>query len=229
MLEKLENFVKAINDCPPSGNITCIWRRCPALLSTIILFCCCATIFCLPGLVYANEWYVRLIVTDTDDLLEDKGNILGRDAESVDGYDGAGGHDLFENPPPAGWEANYLSIVFPHPEWVASNTDFTSDYRAVVSDETKGDSWQFEVRAGANTIGEQTVISWEEGDINAIGILPRSQLKDADGTVLVKDTSVILSYTVEVTESAHSYIWEYLGQFPASPRPKTMPWLYLLL
>jgi hypothetical protein len=75
----------------------------------------------------------------------------------------------------------------------------------------------------------QTSISWQEGDINSLAILPRAQLLDADtGAVLVADTSVTTSYTVESTDSVHAYIWQYLGQLPES-RARVMSAVQMLL
>ena len=62
----------------------------------------------LPAPAFAvADWYVRLIVTASDGRV-DKGNVLGRDPESVDGRDI---HDLVENPPPGSCGATYLSII----------------------------------------------------------------------------------------------------------------------
>ncbi len=176
-----------------------------------------------PHHVFAGaDWYVRLIVTAPDGRI-DRGNVLGRDPESVDERDD---HDLVEPPPPGGFSDTYLSIVFPHPEW-GDDTVFNSDYRASVQDETQGDSWIFEVRTFTPDV--QTTISWEEGDVNLLAILPRSRLLDTEsGDVLVADTSVTTSYTVESTESVHAYTWQYLGQ-PPKPRSMAMPWIQMLL
>lgn len=178
----------------------------------------------------ANDWYIRLTVTAPDDPLPvrvDAGNILGRLHDSLDGQDS---HDLPEMPPPSGeMGERYLSIVFPHPEWGGNYDGYSSDFRAAVEDTTQGDSWIFEVRT--RTSGIRTVISWEEGANNSLAVLPRSRIRDAaTDTILVKDTSLTSSFTIENTQEVNRYIWEYLGQEALeSQETKAMPWLFLLL
>ncbi|MCI5221017.1 MAG: hypothetical protein D3914_17940, partial [Candidatus Electrothrix sp. LOE2] len=85
-----------------------------------------------------GEWHVRLIVS-TDYGREDRGNILGRLRDSIQGQDR---HDLPEMPPPPSPMGDrYLSIVFPHPEWKTAMPDFASDFRAVPADEDTNETW----------------------------------------------------------------------------------------
>ncbi len=178
----------------------------------------------------ANNWYVRLTVKAPDDsppVRVDRGNVFGRLHDSLNGLDS---HDLPEMPPDFGEMGDgYLSIVFPHPEWGGEYDNYSSDYRAPVTDEAQGDTWKFEVRTRTPSI--KTVISWEEGDGNPFAVLPRSRIKNAvTGEVLVLDTGLVSSYTIEDTKEVNTYIWEYLGQdAPARPRARNMPWLFLLL
>ncbi len=176
-----------------------------------------------------NDWYVRLVVTAPDDPLPvriDNDNLLGRWHDSVDGLDG---HDLVELPPDPGQIGDrYLSIVFPHPEWNGEYENYAYDFRGPVSDEIQGDSWKFEVRT--RTPGIKTIISWQEWANNPFAALPGARIKDfATGAILVEDTSLTLSYTVNSTEEVHAYIFEYLGQPPAPPMVRAMPWINLLL
>ncbi|MCI5180213.1 MAG: hypothetical protein D3911_12995, partial [Candidatus Electrothrix sp. AW3_4] len=86
-------------------------------------------------------------------------------------------HDLVEMPPPDGSMGDrYLSILFPHPEWLGDYENYSSDFRAAVEDETQGDSWIFEVRT--RTPGIRTVISWKEGLGNPFATLPYSRIRD---------------------------------------------------
>ena len=196
------------------------------LYISVLLASCLTVITCTPDFACAEEWYVQLIVSAPDDtppIRVDDRNVLGR---LNDAFDAKDKHDLLEMPPPSGMSSNYLSIVFPHPEWGGTITDYASDYRKAVSKETQGDTWVFEVRT--KTEGVKTVISWRNGGINTIDILPRSQLLDNDTLeILVEDTSETSRYTVNNTEKKHAYIWKYLGQLPT--KPDTLPWLMLLL
>lgn len=191
------------------------------ILSILLLFSTTAV---------AADWYVRLTVTAPDDpepIRVDDGNILGRLHDSLDGQDS---HDLPEIPPNDGSMGDrYLSIVFPHPEWDGRYDDYANDYRAAVADETQGDSWIFEVRT--RTPGIRTVISWEEGPDNPFAVLPYSRIRDAaTNTILVEDTGLTPSFTIESTQEVNQYIWEYLGQeVPKSHGTRVMPWLFLLL
>lgn len=196
-------------------------RIAPLIVSILLLFATTAG---------AADWYVQLTVTAPDDpepVRMDDGNFFGRLHDSLDGQDS---HDLEELPPPDGSMGDrYLSIVFPHPEWGGSYDGYANDFRAAVADETQGDRWIFEVRT--RTPGIRTVISWEEGADNPLAVLPRSRIRDAaTDAILVEDTSLAFSFTIENTQEVNQYIWEYLGQEATESRgTKTMPWLFLLL
>ena len=182
------------------------------------------------GTASAADWYVRLTVTAPGDpvpIRVDNGNVLGRLHDSLDGQDS---HDLAEIPPPDGSMGDrYLSILFPHPEWGGSYDGYASDFRTAVADETQGDSWIFEVRT--RTPGIRMVISWEEGLGNPFATLPYSRIRDAaTNAILVENTGLASSFTIENTQEVNQYIWEYLGQEPPEPQgTKAMPWLFLLL
>lgn len=70
-----------------------------------------------------SAWYVRIIAT-ADGML-DRGAVLGRLADSVDGQDS---HDLEKRAP---FGSSYLSVLFPHEEWGGDSWGFASDYRSL--------------------------------------------------------------------------------------------------
>ncbi len=80
-------------------------------------------------------WYVRLEASSGD--LVDPGNILGQHRQASTGHDRM---DLEELPP---FDGDFLTVVFPHPEWGTSAGDFTVDYHRLGTP----DQWRFEVRS----------------------------------------------------------------------------------
>lgn len=70
-----------------------------------------------------GAWYVR-IIAEADGML-DRGAVLGRLADSVDGQDS---HDLEKRAP---FGRSYLSVLFPHEEWGDDSWGFASDYRSL--------------------------------------------------------------------------------------------------
>lgn len=148
-----------------------------------------------------GEWYVRLIVS-TDDGRADRGNILGRLGDSVQGLDS---HDLPEmSPPPPPMGDRYLSIVFPHPEWKTAMSDYSSDFRAVPLDKDKDETWKFEIRT--HTPGIPAKLSWE----GPAEVLKRSRIKEAgSGKVLVESCAVQNSSTITLKKEGVVLLWEY--------------------
>ena len=159
-----------------------------------------------------NQWYIRLIVS-TDDGRRDAGNVLGHLLDSKPGKDS---HDLAEMPPPPSPMGDqYLSIVFPHPEWGGDMPDYASDYRIVPADSTQGEVWNFEVHS--HTPGIKAELSWE----GSPAVLDRSRIKDAEnGKVLVKNCAVLKRYTFILHKEGNAFIWEYLGQHKATIRDR---------
>lgn len=98
------------------------------------------------------EWYVRLTAEIPSEQMKDKNNILGQLHDSVAGYDS---HDLLEMAP---FGSQYLTIVFPHPDWEEKAGDYASDYHAVHT--KKKDSWQFEVHT--SSINSDVILSWDK-------------------------------------------------------------------
>ncbi len=156
--------------------------------------------YSLPG----NQWYVRLTVS-TNDGRRDDGNTLGRLLDSNQGKDG---HDLAEmDPPPPPMGDNYLSIIFPHPEWGGDMQNYASDYHDVPADPGKGDVWSFAVRT--HTPGIQAELSWQ----GPPAILGRSRLKEAQsGRIVVENCAAVTRYTITLDKNGNSFVWEYLGQ-----------------
>ncbi|MCI5194409.1 MAG: hypothetical protein D3915_14995 [Candidatus Electrothrix sp. AU1_5] len=151
-----------------------------------------------------KEWHVRLIVS-TEDGRQDRGNILGRLRDSVQGLDS---HDLPEMPPPPSPMGDrYLSIVFPHPEWKTAMPDFASDFRAVPADKDTDATWKFEIRT--HTPGIPAKLSWE----GPAEVLKRSQIKEASsGKVLVANCAVQNSSTITLKKEGVVLLWEYQVQ-----------------
>ena len=98
-----------------------------------------------------QEWYLRLIAEVSSQNMKDRGNVLGHLNDSVSGYDS---HDLPEMAP---FGDNYLTIVFPHPEWGEKAGDYTSDYHN--PDAHNADEWTFEVRSSATN--SEVKLYWE--------------------------------------------------------------------
>ncbi len=153
-----------------------------------------------------GEWLIRL--TATSGKLADPGNVLGRLADSREGLDA---HDLPEMAP---FNGDYLTIVFPHPQWRTTAWAYTTDFRALEKTGTSdtgarggpalpqpmGEVWHFEVRSG--TARRKVVLHWQ-GPAN---ILRRSLLVDlASGREIHPRPGS--SYAVEMTKTTHSFNW----------------------
>ena len=98
------------------------------------------------------EWYVRLIAEVPSKNMKDRGNVIGQLYESNASKDS---HDLMELAP---FGANYLTIVFPHPEWGADAGDYTSDYHS--RENYRNDMWEFEVRTSATY--DDVTLTWDK-------------------------------------------------------------------
>ncbi len=98
-----------------------------------------------------QEWYLRLTVEVPSQNMKDRGNVLGHLYDSKITKDS---HDLIEMAP---FGDNYLTIVFPHPEWGEDAGDYTSDYHH--PDAYNADEWTFEVRSSA--VNSDVKLYWE--------------------------------------------------------------------
>lgn len=86
---------------------------------------------------WSQQWYIRLTVVSPDDAsLRDRGNVLGQLDDSELGQDS---HDLIELNP---FAAPYLTLVFPHEEWLDPG-NYSSDYHATDAD--NADEWVFDI------------------------------------------------------------------------------------
>ena len=127
------------------------------------------------------EWYVRLIAHSPADNLLDRNNVLGQLFDSVDGYDS---HDLKELDPPY---SPYLTIVFPHDDWVGHEDNYSSDYHAVKWKEP--DQWVFQVKSDNPSLdvdlywGKVRVLN---GDISGAELMDKMSLEDVDTGELLK-------------------------------------------
>jgi hypothetical protein len=88
---------------------------------------------------WQQEWYLRLLAESPPDGLKDHSNVLGQLLDSQAGYDR---HDLPELDP---FAAPYLTIVFPHDDWLDNSDNYTSDYHA--ADYWAADQWVFQVKS----------------------------------------------------------------------------------
>lgn len=98
-----------------------------------------------------QEWYLRLTAEVPSQNMKDRGNVLGHLYDSTIIKDS---NDLVEMAP---FGDNYLTIVFPHPEWGEDAGDYTSDYHH--PDAYKADEWIFEVRSSA--VNSDVKLYWE--------------------------------------------------------------------
>ena len=128
------------------------------------------------------EWYLRLIAQTPSGDLRDKNNVLGQLIDSVDGYDS---HDLKELAPMAG--RPYLTIVFPHDDWVGNEGNYSSDYHALKWKEA--DQWVFQVMS--DETGRDVDLYWEnvkvlQQDISGEELMGQMSLEDVDTGELLK-------------------------------------------
>lgn len=110
-------------------------------------------------------------------------------------------------PPPSPMGDNYLSIVFPHPEWGGDMQDYGSDFHHAPADRIKGENWNFEVRT--QTPGIPAELSWQ----GPTAILAQSRLKDAEsGKILVDNCARVRSYDLILDKQGNKFVWEFHGQ-----------------
>jgi len=157
------------------------------------------------------EWYVRLIVQSPASNLRDSNNVLGQLFDSVDGYDS---HDLKELNP---FAAPYLTIVFPHDDWVYHEGNYNSDYHAVKWQET--DQWMFQVKSDDPWLDVN--LYWENalvlnGDISGAELMEKMYLEDVDSGALIKiiENGVpVTSYSFNMDgKTVRTFIWILEGK-----------------
>jgi hypothetical protein len=136
---------------------------------------------------------VRLVVTAGD--LQDPGNLLGFLSGSVDGRDR---HDLVEPPP---FEAPFLTVVFPHPEWDAQSSTFTTDLREVRAG--AGGVWDLEIRSD---VARDVTLSWSAVDAGGADLIARARLVDVE-TGQVYDDLLTGSISLGVLAGGHRLQW----------------------
>lgn len=139
-----------------------------------------------------GEWYVRL--TASGGGLTDRGNVLGQLETAEAGRDR---HDLEELPP---FGNDWLSLVFPHPEWGGASA-YASDYRSLPRHHGFGDSWRFEVRS--SDPDRYVTLRWE----GSPEVLRRSQLVDlVTGKAIQPNSRREYNFTMEGTSRAFAWV-----------------------
>jgi hypothetical protein len=128
-----------------------------------------------------GEWYLRLIAQSPSGDLRDKNNVLGQLFDSEDGYDS---HDLKEL---ESVFSPYLTIVFPHDDWVGHEDNYASDYHAVKWQEP--DQWVFKVMSDVPDL--DVVLYWEDvrvlqQDTSGAELMEKMSLQDLDTLELIK-------------------------------------------
>jgi hypothetical protein len=148
-----------------------------------------------------TAWRVQLIVSIAAKGLRDPGNWLGRIPGAKNGFDSS---DLPEMAP----LTPYLTLVFPHPEWLDQAGNYASDFHhpATVRDAATR-TWNFDIRADQGQIGQTVFLSWE-GDP---AVLKRCSVTDPlSGKVFnLSDPKYRFGMPVVMDSPVQSYIWEY--------------------
>ena len=145
-----------------------------------------------------GEWLIRLTATSGD--LSDPGNVFGQLAGSKSGLDV---HDLPERAP---FNADYLTVVFPHPRWQTEPWAYTTDFHGIVGfgspggDRERAQRWRFEIRRG--TAGGNVVLSWQ----GPAEILQRSILVDLTSGRKIRPKPGG-SLDIEMTTPIHRFKW----------------------
>jgi hypothetical protein len=160
-----------------------------------------------------GEWYLQLIAQSPAGDLSDSNNALGQLFDSLDGYDS---HDLKELDP---LSTPYLTIVFPHDDWVGNEGNYTFDYHAVKWKEP--DQWVFQVMS--DDPSRDVDLYWGkvrvlQGDISGEELMDKMSLEDLDTGELIKivdDDVSVVSYSFNMdgkTVRTFSWILEEKGR-----------------
>ncbi len=153
-----------------------------------------------------GEWLIRL--TATSGKLSDPGNVFGHLKDAKLGLDP---HDLPELAPFAN---DYLTIVFPHPEWRTGAWAYTTDFHGTHADaasggqsrggpappQPMGERWRFEIRSGK--AGRKVTLRWQ----GPAEILRRSMLVDVRSGRHIRPKPGG-RYTVEMTAPTRAFTW----------------------
>ncbi len=138
-----------------------------------------------------DGWYIRLIAESGD--LRDATNVFGQLGDSARGYDA---HDLEELAP---FGTPYLTVVFPHQDWVDHAGDYASDYH-LLRPESEPDAWSFEVRS--SDPAAMVTLRWEG---------PASQLADSLLRDLENGAQVAIaaggSYSFVMNGTSRRFAW----------------------
>ncbi len=109
-------------------------------------------------------WFVRLVAASG--AWVDDGNVLGMVEGATVGLDA---NDLPEMGP---FADDYLTVVFPHPEWRSGAGDYTTDFRPLAVRRGQRElRWAFEVRSG---VERPVTLRWE----GPAQVLARSEVVD---------------------------------------------------
>lgn len=146
-------------------------------------------------------WYVRLIATDSENDLIDSGNVLGQLTDSSYQYDS---HDLEELAPMG---ETFLTVVFPHAEWLDYPGDYTSDYHPFMGagDGRRVDQWDFEVRTNDPT--RTVTLSWE----GLPKVFRRSRLIDVETGEMI-NVNKVKQYTFTMSDTSRQFTWKFLNK-----------------
>jgi hypothetical protein len=158
-----------------------------------------------------DEWYVRLVAKSPAGDLRDSNNVLGQLFDSEDGYDS---HDLREL---ASSFTPYLTIVFPHDDWIGHEDNYTSDYHVVKLNEP--DQWMFRVMSDDPSLNVD--LHWEnvrvlQQDVSGEELMEKMSLEDLDTGELIKivnDDGYLVSYSFNMDgKTARTFRWILAGK-----------------
>jgi len=159
-----------------------------------------------PARAADGDWQVRLGVENRVTGWKDTTNLLGQKTTAQTGYDA---HDLIGMAP---FATPYLSLVFPHLDWLATADgqkragDYDTDFRPAQGNPPT--TWTFELRTSPT--GGKVFITWQ-GDP---AILKRSRLVDLQTGRIVEPTARAYAqgYPVVLKAGVQRYRWRYLGR-----------------
>jgi hypothetical protein len=147
-----------------------------------------------------KDWSIRLKVNNPVTGWQDNGNLLGQLNDAQVGYDN---HDVPEMTP---FAAPFMTLVFPHPDWLTNAADYCGDFH---SPSKKVDSWTFEIRA--NPVGSKVFLNWA-GDV---ALLKRSRLIDAATGKVIKPSDKRWAkngYPITLKKDVQRYVWKVLAK-----------------